>query len=328
MTSNTASSNTASPDTKWSNADIPDQTGKVALITGANSGIGLETARELVRRGAHVILACRNLQRAEAAVNDLSITIEASGATGSVSIELVDIGVLDSAHALAERVQRDHHHLDLLINNAGIMAVARALTVDGVESQLATNHLGHFALTARLWPLILAADAPRVVSVSSLAHRPGAFDFDDMTLAASGAYTPMGAYRRSKLANLLFAYELQRRIDRSMPPEREGPRPLSVAAHPGLTETRLASDGERPLWFRLLRPAIGTIIQAPPMGALPTLRAATDPAATGGQYYGPAKLKEVAGPPIVVQSNARSHDPALAQRLWAWSEQATALTFL
>ncbi len=322
------SSNTPSSNKSWSTTDIPDQTGTVALITGANSGIGLETSRELVRRGAHVILACRNLQRAEAAVNDLSGTIDASGASGSVSIELVDIGVLDSVHALAERVHRDHHRLDLLINNAGIMAVPRALTVDGVESQLATNHLGHFALTARLWPLILAADAPRVVSVSSLAHRPGTFDFDDMTLAVSGAYTPMGAYRRSKLANQLFAYELQRRVDRALPPDRGGPRPLSVAAHPGLTETRLATDGDRPLWFRLLRPAIGTIIQHPPMGALPTLRAATDPAATGGRYYGPAKLKEMAGPPVVVQSNARSHDPALAQRLWAWSEQATALTFL
>ena len=313
----------------WSTADIPDQTGKIALVTGANSGIGLETARELVRRGAHVILACRNPQRAETAVSDLSITIEASGADGSVSVELVNMGVLDSVQAMADRIKRDHHHLDLLVNNAGIMAVPRSLSVDGVESQLATNHLGHFALTARLWPLLLASDAARVVSVSSLAHRPGMFDFDDMTLAMPRAYSPMGAYRRSKLANLLFAYELQRRADRSFTePSSDRRPPLSVAAHPGLTETRLATDGERPLWFRLLRPAIGTTIQGPPMGTLPTLRAAADPAAVGGQYYGPAKLKEMAGPPVLVQSNARSHDPALAQRLWAWSEQAASLTFL
>ncbi len=306
--------------TDWSTAQIPDQSARTALVTGANSGIGLETVRELARRGASVILACRNADRARAALQDVDTSL--SGDHAELSVELVDIGVQASVRALADRVATRYDRLDLLINNAGIMAVPRSLTVDGIESQLATNHLGHFQLTALLLPLLEAAPAARVVSVSSLAHRAGGFDFADMTLAGPGAYNPMSAYRRSKLANLLFAHELQRRLSTA------GSSTISVAAHPGLTETRLATGGQRPLWWRTLRPVIGRILQSPAIGALPTLRAATDPSVSGSQYYGPGKLKEMTGPPVLVTSNPAGHDQELARRLWAWSEQATGLTFL
>lgn len=312
----------------WSTYDIGDQTGRVALITGANSGIGLEAARELALKGATIILACRSLQRAEAAVSDIASSFAVAGSIDQAEvrdrlvIELVDVGVLGSVRDLADRVSASHSRLDLLINNAGIMAVPRSLTVDGIESQLATNHLGHFLLTARLFPLLQAADAARVVSIASLAHRRGRFDFEDMTLSSSHQYTPMGAYQRSKLANLLFTYELQRRLSAT------NAGVLAVAAHPGLTDTSLATGGDRPVWFRLLRPVVGQLLQGPITGALPTLRAATDPTVVGGQYYGPGKFQETSGPPVIVASNARSHDPSLATRLWAWSEQAVGLSFL
>jgi NAD(P)-dependent dehydrogenase (short-subunit alcohol dehydrogenase family) len=313
----------------WSTADIGDQSGRTALITGANSGIGLETARELARKGATVILACRNSERAEAARADITASLtdpHPAGARpanppGRVEIELVDMGVLASVRALADRVLEHHRRLDLLVNNAGIMAVPRSITVDGAESQLATNHLGHFLLTGRLLDSLAQGASPRVVNIASLAHRRGRFDFDDMTLAAPGAYSPMGAYRRSKLANLLFTYELQRRLAATGSPIR------SVAAHPGLTETRLFRGGRRPLWFRALRPAVGLMLQPPADGALPTLRAAVGSDVEGGDYLGPARRAETSGPPVRVRSNDRSHDADLAVRLWRWSEQAAGLTY-
>jgi NAD(P)-dependent dehydrogenase (short-subunit alcohol dehydrogenase family) len=302
MSSQTSSA-TASP---WGAADIPDQSGRVAVITGANSGIGLEAARYLAAAGATVVLACRNQAKAKDAAASLG------GEPELVTLDLSDLG---SVRAAAAEITERYPRLDLLVNNAGVMVPPRTETRDGFELQLGTNHLGHFALTGLVLPSLLGVPGSRVVTVSSNGHKIGRIRFDD--LHGRRRYRRMAFYAQSKLANLLFTYELQRRLAAAQA------RPAAVAAHPGYSDTALVRH--LPGWMQSA--ARFGPVQSSAMGALPTVRAATDPAAAGGDYYGPSGFGELTGPPRRVTSSARSHDQAAAARLWTVSEELTGVTF-
>ena len=270
----------------WTEASIPDQSGRVALITGANSGIGLQAARALAERGAHVVLACRTRPKAVVARDE--VLVAAPDAT--VSLVDLDLTSLEAVRAAGHEVLAQFDRLDLLINNAGVMATPYERTTNGYELQLATNHLGHAALTAHLLPLLLATDGSRVVGVSSLAHRIGKIAFDD--LQSEHGYQPWRAYGQSKLANLLFTFELQRRLVRA------GAGTIAVAAHPGISDTNLAGStgGLAGKLMALTKPAAKLFTQNSQMGALPTLRAATDPSVRGGQYFGPVSYTHLTLP--------------------------------
>jgi NAD(P)-dependent dehydrogenase (short-subunit alcohol dehydrogenase family) len=294
----------------WTTADIPDQTGRTAVITGANTGLGYETARALASRGAHVVLAVRNLDKGKAAA-DL-IARRYPGA--DVSVQELDLTSLESIHTAADGIEAAHDHIDLLINNAGVMMTPKSTTKDGFELQFGTNHLGHFALTGRLLDRLLATPGSRVVTVSSAGHRfaRAGIRFDD--LQSERRYNRLVAYGQSKLANLMFTYELQRRL--------RGRDTIAVAAHPGGSSSELARHVPRPV-----QAAFGLIEQSTEMGALPTLRAATDDAVLGGQYYGPSGPFEARGYPEIVASSGRSHDAGAQRRLWTVSEELTGVTF-
>jgi NAD(P)-dependent dehydrogenase (short-subunit alcohol dehydrogenase family) len=305
-------------DGDWTAADVPDQGGRVAVITGANSGIGLEAAKVLAARDATVVLACRSPERAAAA--EAEIAAVHPGAATDVTV--LDVSSLESVREGAEAILAAHDRVDLLINNAGIMAVPEQRSIDGFELQLATNHLGHFALTGRLMDRILATPGSRVVSISSQAHRFGSMDFDDLNWERG--YKSWGACGRSKLANLMFVYELQRRLDRL------DTDTLATAAHPGFSRTELQRREPGSLMDRLerlTRPVMGLVSQDAATGALPTLRAATDPDAEGGDYFGPSGFGEQTGAPALVQSSRASRNEADAARLWSESEKLTGVTF-
>ena len=300
---------------RWSTAEIPDLTGKTAVITGGNSGVGFETALELARHGATTIIACRSSSRGEKALNRIKESTPAS----HVELMLLNLGDLASINAFAESFASSHKKLDLLINNAGIMATPYRTTNDGFESQFGTNHLGHFALTAKLMPALSAAKSSRVVNVSSIGHRSGEIDFNELLLSRSN-YKRWRAYYRSKLANLLFTYEMHRRLESARIENIS-----SLAAHPGVARTNLAQG----MGFigTLLKPIAFLFVQSAQMGALPILRAATDPSAKGGEYYGPDKPHERSGFPVVVSSSPDSHDEETARRLWERSEELTGVKF-
>jgi NAD(P)-dependent dehydrogenase (short-subunit alcohol dehydrogenase family) len=301
----------------WTTENIPDLNGKVAIVTGANSGIGYYTAVAFAEKGATVILACRNLEKSQAALDQLKA--EVPGA--DVELMQLDLASLDTVRRFAEAFQAKYDRLDLLVNNAGIMMVPYGKTEDGFERQFGTNHLGHFALTGLLLDRILATPGARVVNVSSTGHRIGRMDFDDLMYEHGVGYSSSSAYGRSKLANLLFTYELQRRF------EAAGADAMATAAHPGGANTNLQDEiGER--WYiRPFVPLMRLMMQSADMGALPTIRAAVDPDAEGGQYYGPGGFMEQRGYPILVQSNGASHNHADAQRLWQVSEELTGVSF-
>jgi NAD(P)-dependent dehydrogenase (short-subunit alcohol dehydrogenase family) len=303
---------TAMQDDAWTEDDIPDQTGRVAVVTGANSGLGLETARQLAVHGATVVLAVRSVERGAAAVEDIGATAPRA----RLELQQLDLASLASVRTAAETLRGAHERIDLLINNAGVMYTDRELTAEGFELQFGTNHLGHFALTALLLDRLLPVAGSRVVTVASLGHwAPFRFDLDD--LRAERRYNRFAAYSRSKLANLLFAYELQRRLATAGAPT------LSLAAHPGGSDTELARHVPG---ADHIRGRLQMLAQSAAMGALPTLRAATDPIASGGQYFGPDRLIETRGHPIVVRSSARSQDRTLQARLWSLSEELTGVT--
>ncbi|MGH2888617.1 MAG: oxidoreductase, partial [Solirubrobacteraceae bacterium] len=299
--------------TGWTAAEIPDLAGRTAVVTGANSGLGLVTARELAAHGADVILACRDRergQRAFAEVRDRAANPE------SVRLELVDLADLGSVRQAAARIGEQLPRLDLLINNAGVMAAPRRETVDGFESHLATNHLGHFALTGLLLGSLAQSPRPRVVTVTSGVHKLGRISFDDLQRARR--YNRWLAYAQSKLANLLFCFELQRRAVAARSPL------LSLAAHPGTAATNLQSAGPQKPWERALL-AFGnqTVAQSAEMGALPTLYAATAYSLPGGLLVGPDGFMEGRGHPRVVGASRRAYDEADARRLWEESERLT-----
>lgn len=301
----------------WTDALIPDQTGRVALITGANSGIGLEAARMLAKRGAHVVLACRTRAKADAARD--SILVDAPAA--DVSLVDLDLSSLASVAEAAAEFSRRFGRLDLLVNNAGVMATPYQRTVDGFELQFATNHLGHAALTAHLLPMLLATPQSRVVNVSSLAHKMGKIDFDD--LQSERRYRAWGAYGQSKLANLLFTFALQRRL------EAAGADTIAVAAHPGISDTNLAGStgGIVGRLMALTQPFAKVFSQDAHAGALPTVRAATDPGVRGGEYYGPDGFMEQRGAPKRVEPNSSARDASVAKRLWEVSVELTGVRF-
>jgi len=298
----------------WTVADVPDQSGRTAVVTGANSGIGFEAAAVLARRGAVTVLACRDAGKGEAAA--ARMTAAAPGA--SVSVVRLDLASLDAVRAAAAEILARHERLDLLINNAGLMWPAYGKTADGFELQFGTNHLGHFALTGLLLEAMLPVPGSRVVTVSSNGHRAGRLDFAD--LQSEQRYGRMTAYAQSKLANLMFTYELQRRLAATGAPT------VALAAHPGNAFTDLTRH--LPAVVQSAYPAVaGLFGQSAAMGALPTLRAATDPAAAGGEYYGPGGLAQFKGYPVRVSSTARSRDEGTQRRLWAESERLTGVTY-
>ena len=304
----------ATTGTKWTEADVPDQGGRVAVVTGANSGIGYEAAAVLARRGATVILACRNLDTARAAADRMT----RGAAGGTTEVEKLDLSSLASVRDFAERIHSSHPKLDLLINNAGVMWTPHSTTADGFELQFGTNHLGHFALTGQLLDLLLPVEGARVVTVSSFAHKSGRIHFDD--LQSERRYGRHRAYAQSKVANLMFTYELQRRLAAAGAPT------IAVAAHPGTAHTELTKNAPGPL--HRLNKAFGRVVaQTAAMGALPTLRAATDPDVKGGEYYGPSGIAEQHGSPKLVQSTKRTHNAADQQRLWDISEKLTGVAF-
>ena len=306
-------------DKPWTADDIPALAGKTVVVTGGNSGIGFEAARQMARKGAHVILACRDTGRAADALEQIR-TLHPSA---SVEAMQLDLASLESVHRFARDFAAKSVPLDVLCNNAGVMAIPRRTTAEGFEMQIGTNHLGHFALTGLLLEPLLAAPAARVVNVSSTAHKPGRIDFDD--LQGEKSYRKWMAYAQSKLANLLFTYELQRRL------EAAGARAVSVACHPGYSATNLQAVGPQMsgsrIAARLMDLGNRFFSQPAAMGALPTLYAATSPDARGGDYIGPDGFMENYGHPRKTRSTARSHDRAVAMRLWEVSEQLTSVRY-
>ena len=293
----------------WTEQHIPDQHGRVAIVTGANTGLGFETARMLAARGAAVVMAVRDVEKGRQA---------AARIPGDVSVQALDLTCMDSIRSAAADLRAAHPRIDLLINNAGVMFTPKQTTADGFELQFATNHLGHFAFTGLLLDRLLPVPGSRVVTVSSNGHRiRAAIHFDDLQWERS--YSRVAAYGQAKLANLMFTYELERRL-----------APLgttvAVAAHPGVSRTELGRNLPAVLRVPLtwVAPLLG---QKPEMGALPTLRAATDPAVVGGQYYGPGGRGQNRGYPELVTSSPDSHDEAVQQRLWTVSEELTGVTF-
>jgi NAD(P)-dependent dehydrogenase (short-subunit alcohol dehydrogenase family) len=302
----------------WTVADIPDLTGKVTIVTGANSGLGFETAKEFARKSAQTILACRNRDKARAALAQIQAEIPQAPA----EIMQLDLASLASVRRFAEAFKAKYQRLDMLVNNAGIMMVPYGTTEDGFERQFGTNHLGHFALTGLLIDLLIETPGSRVVNISSTGHRFGSMDFDNLLYEGGAGYSPLGAYGRSKLANLLFAYELQRRF------ETMGANAIAVAAHPGTTDTNLAAHIQDRWYLKWTRSLTRWMLQSAVMGALPGIRAAVDPNVSGGQFYGPGGSRESSGYPVVVQSSKASHDEYDAQRLWQVSEELTGVRYL
>ena len=298
----------------WTASDIPDQTGRTFVVTGANSGLGLQTALELARNGADVVLAVRNLVKGRVAQE--RIAAEAPGAR--TTLRELDLADLDSVATFAEETEK----VDVLVNNAGVMALPRGQTKQGFELQLGTNHLGHFALTGRLLPRLLAGDRPRVVTLSSNAHKTGRMNFDN--LQGERRYFRWAAYGQAKLANLLFALELQRRAD------AHGLPLTSVAAHPGYAATNLQYQANNITGLpvdKLVNKTLNTVVaQSDAMGALPTLFAAVEDV-PGGAYVGPDGMGEFRGHPTLVAPNGRARDEEDAERLWEVSEELTGVSY-
>ena len=291
---------------------MPDQSGRTVLVTGANSGLGFHTTLELARKGARVLMACRNPAKADAALG----LIRAQVTNPSVELVAMDLASLDSVERAAEDVAGRVEHLDLLVNNAGIMAVPYGKTADGFEMQFGTNHVGHFALTGRLLPLILKADEPRVITVSSGAHVIGKMAFDDLTPDESG-YNRWRRYGMSKLANLLFSSELQRRA---------GGRILSSSAHPGYAATHLQEGQGQAAFQALMNIGNRILAQSDAQGAWPQLYAATMPDVLGDSYYGP-HLMSLRGHPVSTWRTPAAKDRATAEKLWDISEELTKVTY-
>ncbi len=300
---------------KWTAEQIPDQRGRVAVVTGANSGLGLVIARELARHHARVVLACRNLDKGQRALE----TIRAAAPEALLELLELDLGSLRSISAFAEGVCATHDGIDLLINNAGVMAPPRRETADGFELQLGTNHLGHFALTAQIVGAMQHRDDARVVTLASNAHKMGKIDFDD--LQSQRHYRRWAAYGQSKLANLMFALELDRRLRAS------GSHVKSLAAHPGYAATNLQSAAAPILDRLLMRASNALVAQSADMGALSPLYATTHPGIEGGIYIGPDGIGEFRGHPHLSSPNRAARDRDVAERLWEVSEGLTGVRF-
>jgi NAD(P)-dependent dehydrogenase (short-subunit alcohol dehydrogenase family) len=303
----------------WTVDSIPDQSGKTYIVTGANSGIGYEAALQLAKKGAHVVLACRSPERSQAAAD----RIAAAAPGAKLELAPLDLASLRSVRSFADWFQRTHERLDVLVNNAGVMAIPRQVTEDGFEMQFATNHLGHFALTGLLIARLLASAPSRIVNVSSMVHTMGRFDWGDLQMERH--YGKWPAYARSKMANLLFTYELSRRL------QARGAKVLAVACHPGYAATNLQSVGPAMTGSAIGKAmmSIGNSIlaQSAAAGAWPTLRAATAPDVRSGDFYGPGGPMHIAGAPIKHASHRRSYSKGDARRLWDASVELTGVSF-
>jgi hypothetical protein len=300
----------------WTETDVPDESGRVAIVTGSNTGLGYDTARVLAARGAQVVMAVRDTAKGEAA----AARIRGITPRADVTVHKLDLGSLDSVRTASAELAAAYPRIDLLINNAGVMYPPKQSTADGFELQFGTNHLGHFALTGLLLKNLLSVDGSRVVAVASIAHKIRAkIDFADLQWEHR-RYDRVAAYGQSKLANLMFAYDLQRRLSAA------NAKTISVAAHPGVAATELVRHvpgASLPgvSWLS------GRLLNTSELGALPTLRAATDPAVRGGQYWGPDGFRELRGYPKLVDSSTQSHDTAIQDRLWTVSEELTGVTY-
>ncbi|WP_134668699.1 oxidoreductase [Halorussus marinus] len=307
-------------DSAWTADDVPELDDRTVVVTGANTGLGYEATRVFARKGADVVMACRSTDRGEAARREL----RDGDLRGSLDVAALDLADLDSVRSFADEFGATHDGLDVLCNNAGVMAIPRRETADGFETQFGVNHLGHFALTGLLLDSLRAADGEaRVVTQSSGVHERGEIDFAD--LQGEDDYDEWDAYAQSKLANVLFAYELQRRLDRA------GADVASVACHPGYADTDLQRRGPEMAGSRLrlvaMKAANAAFAQPAEAGALPMLYAATAPAIEGGEYVGPGGLFDMRGAPTVQQSSDRSYDRRRAERLWSVSEELTGVSY-
>jgi len=292
---------------------MPDLSGKVIIVTGGNSGLGYESVKAFAMKGATVIMATRSPEKGEEARNEMLKEVPG----GEIEVMDADLGDLQSVRDFAAAFKKKYQRLDVLLNNAGIMMSPYFRTKDGFEGQFGTNHLGHFALTGLLMDVILKTEHSRIVNVSSGAHKNGEMDFDNLQFEGGKGYSPTKAYGRSKLSNLLFTYELQRKL------ESAGKDTIAVAAHPGVAMTNLGRYMEKKFFYKILYPLFKWMAQDQSMGALPQIRASVDPGVTGGEYYGPDGKREWKGYPVVVTSNEASHSLEDAARLWEISEELT-----
>lgn len=300
----------------WTRKDIPDLSGRTAVVTGANSGLGYETTKALAAAGCRVVMACRSLNKAKGAQAKLIDDLEGDGLDAELEIELVDLASLASVDEFVERLFETIEHLDLLINNAGVMATPPQLTDDGLEFQMACNHFGHFALTAGLMPLLHDTPGSRVVAVSSLAARSGSLAGYDPTTLEN--YDPFGVYGATKLANQVFAVELDRRL------RAAGSPTISVAAHPGLSGTNLFEGFDLPGPLKIGAKFGSKLVTQPAsIGALPQLRAACEPGVRGGSYFGPSFPGQAYGPPKEIPILEKAADVATGERLWQQSVDLT-----
>ena len=295
---------------KWNTNNIADQSNRVVIVTGATSGLGKEATKILASKNATVIMAVRNIEKGERIAAEIKKTLPEA----KLEVRRMDLGNVASVAYFAERIHHSFDRLDLLINNAGVMGCPYSKTEDDFEIQMGTNHLGHFALTGLLMPLLLKTKASRIVATSSIAHRDGNIDFEDINWEKR-EYITNKAYGDSKLANLYFTYELARKL------KKDPNAPMVTAAHPGWTSTELQRHS---LMFRLLNPIFSQNVAN---GVLPTLRAATDEQAKSGDYFGPSGFLEMKGSPIVVKSNPMSHNEANAKQLWTLSEKLTGIQY-
>jgi NAD(P)-dependent dehydrogenase (short-subunit alcohol dehydrogenase family) len=296
---------------RWDERRVPALDGRVALVTGANSGLGLELSKVLVRHGAEVILACRNTEKAEAAAEQVRQV-----GRGQAEVVPLDLASLQSVAGAARQVCEKRPELHLLVNNAGLMAIDRSQTEEGFETQFGVNHLGHFALTAHLMPTLLNTAGSRIVNVSSMGHRAGTVDLDDLMFERRG-YRRWPPYFQSKLANLLFTTELDRRL------RVAHATTMALSAHPGFSRTDLGFEGSG--FTNLAAKPFSIFGQPAWLGALPIIRAATDPEARSGQYYGPQFM--VFGYPTLETPSRQARDAQTARRLWERSEELTGVNF-
>jgi NAD(P)-dependent dehydrogenase (short-subunit alcohol dehydrogenase family) len=298
----------------WNKNNIPELNGKTIIVTGGNSGLGYESVKAFAEQGADVILASRSIEKGEKAKQEIGKV------KGNIEVMQLDLGDFSSIQTFVESYKSKHTKLDILLNNAGIMWCPYSKTKNGLESQMGVNHFGHFSLTGQLLDVLKKTKNARVINVSSLGHRRGKMDFENLLFNEEN-YDPNQAYFNSKLANLLFTYELQRQF------ENQALDLISTAAHPGGSATNLSRHVEGKFWFRLLKPLLYLLAQSAAKGALPQIRASVDSNVKGGEYYGPKGFNEMGGYPVLVESIPASHNKEDARKLWEYSEELTGTRF-